>query len=141
MSMHHPDDPKTEGPTDWGVSLTKQSEEPATNINNIIKRYKRTGQLTHISQALGEYRDTSGIPDLAEAMNIVASANSTFAELPAEIRKLCKHDAANFLPFIDDPANFDQCVELGLFPAPENTAKSVPTPPEPAEESPVQGGE
>ncbi len=72
----------------------------------------------------------SQIPDLAEAMNIVADANSLFMELPAEIRKAVGHDVGNFLPFIDDPENFDTCVEMGLL---EPKSNNVPTPPEPAE--------
>ncbi len=104
----------------WGPSLTKQSARDECNINVIVKRFTKTGQLTHISDGLGEYRDMSGIPDLHEAMNIVADANSLFMELPAEIRKACGHDASNFIDFIDDEENFDQCVEWGLLAPKEN---------------------
>ncbi len=142
---------RRDGPVDWGVSRTKQSQEAETNINNIIKRYTRTGQMTHISEHLGQYRDVSGLPDLHEAMNIVADAQSMFNELPAAIRKRVGHDVGNFLPFIDDPDNFDECVELGLLPPaaekkpvrdadslkPIEESKTVPT----EHESPVQGGE
>ena len=116
MSMHYPDDPKTEGPTDWGLTRTKTSAEAECNINNIMKKVRRTGQLTHISNALMSYRDMSGLPDMHEAMNAVANANSLFAELPSAIRKLCAHDAANFLPFIDDPANLEICQEHNIPP-------------------------
>lgn len=116
---------KPEGPTDWGPTRTKQSAEAESNINNIVKLYTKTGQLTHISQHLANYRDMSGIPDLHEAMNIVADANSTFQDLPAEVRKAMRHDVANFLPFIDDPENLEQCVEWGILPAP---TKAEPNP-------------
>lgn len=147
MSMSPPRD----GPVDWGPSRTKQSPSAETDINAIFKRFTETGQLTHISAALGEYRDMSGIPDLHEAMNIVADAQSSFMELPAEIRKICGHDVSKFLPFIDNPENFDKCVELGLLPAKPtkaadlSEAKSVPIAQVrasvDADESPVQGGE
>lgn len=117
--------PKKEGPKDWGESRTKQSAEAETNINNILARYNKTGQLTHISQALGEYRDVSGLPDLHEAMNIVAEAQSMFQELPAAIRKRVGHDVGNFLPFVDDPENLEECIELGLLP---ESAKPKPVP-------------
>lgn len=133
-----------EGPTDWGVSKTKQSQEAQCNINNIIKMYTVTGTLTHISEALGEYRDMTLQPkDMHECMNIVANAQSLYHELPAEVRKATGHNVANFLPYIDDPENIDKCVEMGLLPAPNATreSKSVPTPPEAEKESPVQGGE
>ncbi len=125
MSMKYGDDPRREGPTDWGVTRTKTSAEAECNINNIMKRHKRTGQLTHISNALMEYRDVSGLPDLHEAMNVVANANSLFNELPSAIRRLCHHDAANFLPFIDDPENLEVCQEHNILP-PTAKAKDVP---------------
>lgn len=135
----------TESPANWGKSLTKQSAEAESNINNIIKLWTKTGELTHISQALGNYRDMSGIPDLHEAMNIVADAQSSFMELPAEIRKRVGHDVSNFLPFIDDPDNQDECIELGLIPAPkgyktpeQREAMFVPTENPPP---PITGGE
>lgn len=110
----------------WGKVKTKQSAEAESNINNIVKRFTKTGQLTHISESMGQYRDMTGIPDLHEAMNIVADANSTFQELPAEMRKAMGHDAANFLPWIDNPENESQAIEWGLIPQPDS--KSVPTP-------------
>lgn len=127
--------------TDWGVTRTKQSKEAECNINNIIARFTHTGQLTHISQALGEYRDVSGLPDLHAAMNLVADANSTFQELPAEIRARCNHTVGDYLDFIDNPDNLDYCVEKGLLPAP---AKTVPPPRDqdsltPETETPTEG--
>lgn len=108
--------PPREGPKDWGPSRTKQSAEPETNIKQIFSRFQATGEMTHISNALMAYRDMSDLPDLESAMNIVANANSLFAELPAHIRKRVGHDAANFLPFIDDPENLEECIELGILP-------------------------
>lgn len=119
------EDEKNQRPTDFGPTLTKQSAEAESNINNIVKLYTKTGQLTHISEHLANYRDMSDIPDLHEAMNIVADANSTFQELPAEVRKAMAHDVANYLPFIDDPENLDQCVEWGILPKP---TKAEPEP-------------
>lgn len=123
------DERKHDGPVDWGVSRTKQNLSEATNINKIMRRYVRDGELTHISRALGEYRDVSGLPDLHQAMNLVADAQSTFNQLPAAIRKRCGHDVGNFIPFIDDPDNLEECVELGLLPksALPKESKIVPT--------------
>ncbi len=133
MSMHCTPKPP-EGAARWGtVSRTKQSAEAECNINNIMDRYNKHGQLTHISANLAQYRDVSGLPDMEQAMIIVADAQSMFMDLPAHIRKRVGHNVANFLPFIDDPENFDECVELGLLP-PSKTAKII----EPNE---PQGGE
>lgn len=137
--------------TDWGVSKTKQSAEPECNINNIIALYKTTGQLTHLSAHLAQYRDVSGLPDLHEAMNLVADANSVFEELPAAVRKICDHDPANFLPFIDNPENFETCVALGLLskskepekikPKAKSAPKAQEIAPKGEADGSVQGGE
>lgn len=133
------DESKTEQPTDWGVSRTKQSATNETDINFIINRYKKTGELQHVSSALMEYRDISGLPDLHAAMNMIAEAQSQFEELPGRTRALVNHDVGKFIPFVDDPANLEVCIEHGLLPESARPAeeKIVPTPPE----SPIQGGE
>lgn len=113
--------------TDWGPTRTQQSAKDQCNINLIMKRAESTGTLTHISRELAQYRDMSNIPDLADGMAIVADANSAFAELPADVRKAVGHDVGNFLPFIDNPDNYDECVTLGLLPA--NEPNIVPIPP------------
>lgn len=146
MSMNNTKGVRRPGPVDWGESRTKQSDEAATNINNIVRKYVKTGELSHISKEMMQYRDISGTPDLHTAMVIVANANTAFQELPAAIRKRVGHDAGNFLPFIDDPENFEECLELGLLEeADRPEAISVPTPPIPPEippeEPPEDGGE
>ncbi len=125
----------------WGPTRTKQSSEPECNINNIVKRFTKTGELTHISTALGEYRDMSGTPDLHTAMNIVADAQSIFMELPPEIRFKCDNDVAKFLNFFDDKANTNELVDYGVLPESERIPEPETPPETPAPESEVQGGE
>lgn len=120
MSMHT----SKLGPREYDDGRTKQSAEAECNINNIMAKYAKTGQLVHVAETLGEFRDISGIPDLNEAMNIVADANSAFNELPAEVRKACEHNAGNFLEWFDNPENRDEAVKLGLI---VPRSKSAPT--------------
>lgn len=128
MSMDNPDALKNRPVKDWGPSRTSQSEEAGANINNMVRRHNlKVNELTHVATTLGEFRDISDLPDLQTAMNIVADANSAFQELPGEVRHLMDHNVGNFLPFIDDPENLDQCIELGLLPAPEGYRKPVPS--------------
>lgn len=111
-------------------SKTIQSAEPDCNINNILEKYKRTGQLAHISNTLGMYSDISEIPTLHECMNIVADAQSVFAELPASVRKQCAHDPSNFEAWLSDPRNREEADQLGLFEPVEEPAQIVPSPQE-----------
>lgn len=99
-----------------GVGRTKQSPAAECDINVLLRKYKQAGELSHISNHLNQYRDLTGTPDLHEAMNIVADANSEFEHLPAEVRAECGHDASNFLPWIDNPDNQDTAEKYGLLP-------------------------
>lgn len=122
-----------------GLGRTKQSFEAETNINNIMAKYKKTGEVNAMRLGLEEYRDISEIPTLHECMNIVAEANSRFMELPVEIRAACDHNAGNFLAFVDDPDNRELCDQFELF-DPKPISKIVPTPQEkPAETAKPEG--
>jgi len=78
---------------------THQSFKDECDINNIIKKYKRTGVLTHVTSAVGQYGDYSSVPDFHEAMNIVARAQQEFELLPAALRKRFANDPAQFFGF------------------------------------------
>lgn len=139
-----------------GVGRTKQDPAAECDINVLLRKYKAKGELSHISNHLAQYRDISGVPDLHEAITIVADAQSTFEHLPAEVRAQCDHDPGNFLPWIDQPANAETAMKYGLLPmtelkpgeartVPTTEEKSVPTPPESTEivppQPPLAGGE
>ena len=62
----------------------------------------------------GEYRDVDGI-DYQESMQMVASANSMFEELPSALRKRFQNDPAQLLSFVHDDANVVEAHKLGLL--------------------------
>lgn len=97
-------------------SRTKQSFVGECDINNILKQYKLTGQIRHISSkaALGSYQDLPDPLDFQESMNIVIEAEKSFATLPAHVRARFGNDPVNFLTFMADPANQDEVIKLGL---------------------------
>jgi hypothetical protein len=51
-------------------------------------------------------------------MDIVANADASFNELPAEIRAMFGNDAGEFFEFATNPENDAKMVELGLKAAP-----------------------
>lgn len=97
-------------------SRTKQQFVAECDINNILKQYKLTGQVRHISAkaAMGTYTDLPDPIDFQDAMNMVIRAEDSFATLPAHVRDRFGNSPEQFLMFMADPANQDEMVKLGL---------------------------
>lgn len=115
---------------------TKQSFKDECDINIIMSRYMKTGQLEHLSQRAPSYGDIQDI-DFQEAMDIVAYGREAFAALPSELRDRFANDPARFLAFVQDPSNQPEAKKLGLLKASEGPpphdlnaqAAPLPTPP------------
>lgn len=122
------------------VPRTKQSFVVECDINNILKQYKRTGQIQHISAkaALGAYVDLPDPQDFQESLNIVLQAEDSFATLPAHIRARFGNDPAEFLGFMTNPANAKEIIALGL--ATERPASEPASPPAAPAKAPPEGG-
>lgn len=121
-------------------SLTQQHSKDECDINNIMKRYIKTGVIDHVSQYQPQYTENTAT-DYHESMNIVANANSMFADLPAKARKHFNNDPAQFLTFVEDESNHPKLYDLGLSPTPlETPAPATPADPQ-SNSSPVQPGE
>jgi phage internal scaffolding protein len=97
-------------------SRTKQEFKDQCDINNIIKAYKITGQINHISAnaAKGMYADLPDETDYQTALNVQREAATAFASLPSQVRDRFDNDPAEFLAFMGDPANQDEMIKLGL---------------------------
>lgn len=102
-------------------SKTDQSFAEKVNVNNIMATYIKTGQIKHLRRNQGVYADLTQIGDLSSAIQQVEKANQGFLALPSDIRKKFENDPAKMIHFIQDPKNFDECVELGIFTKPKPT--------------------
>jgi len=96
-------------------SLTHQSFKAECDIRNIMKRYKKTGVLSHATSMIPQYFDASVVPDYQDALNLIIEAQASFDSLPSELRKRFGNDPAQFLSFTSDDSNFDEMVKLGLI--------------------------
>lgn len=85
-------------------SMTKQAFKAECDINNILVKYQKTGVFDHVKKFEGKYFDATET-DYHESMNIVANAQSMFAELPSKAREYFDNDPANFLSFFDQNGN------------------------------------
>lgn len=117
-------------------SMTKQAFVAECDINNILKQYRLTGQIRHITAkaAQGAYQDLPDPLDFQDAMNIVLEAQTSFATLPSQVRDRFGNDPEQFLQFMADPANQDEIIKLGLASdkrPPAEGAQPPSPPPEP----------
>lgn len=115
-------------------SRTKQEFLAECDINNILKQYKITGQIRHISgkAAMGAYQDLPDPVDFQDAMNLVLESEASFATLPAHVRDRFGNDPVRFLEFMANPENQDEAIKMGL--ATDNRPPVPPADPPPAPE-------
>lgn len=95
-------------------SLTQQQFKDETDVNNIIKRYVDTGQITHLRNQTGQFADFSDIQDFHGMMDTVVKATEAFESLPAEVRYRFRNDPGQLIEFLQDENNYDEALKLGL---------------------------
>lgn len=117
-------------------SLTQQSAKDDCDINVILSRMAR-GVEPPLSDRQPVFADVTASPDsYHEAMNIVIAAQEAFGSLDAKVRARFDNDPAQVLAFLDDDANRDEAIKLGLIPQPESSSEDLSTPPPAA----IKGG-
>ena len=120
-----------------GESMTEQHHTKHCDINNIINKFKRTGVMEHVNQREAVYTDVSSCPDYHGALEIVRATEEMFSSLPAELRDRFENDAGVYLAWINDAANAEEAVELGLLPAEQVGAAEPPASETPPADPPV----
>lgn len=97
-------------------SLTEQHHKSDCDVNEILRRYMKTGILDSKSDKTPLFGDFSGAPrDYAAAVQLLDDARARFASLPSPIRERFGNDPFQLLQFLDDPHNREEAVSLGLL--------------------------
>ena len=119
---------------DPGEGRTMQEFKDECDINNILKKYQRSGLVDHVREFEGRYGDFTAAVDYHEAMNITIQAQEMFMTLPSAIRARFENDPGEFLAFANNPENEDELREMGLLPSPAaaQAAEQMPAEPAPA---------
>lgn len=94
-------------------SMTQQAFAEDCDVNIILDRYMKTGELPKPRQ--GIYADVSEVPDLTQAIQTVQTAQKAFDDLPSKVRFEFQNDPTQLLKFISNPNNKDRAIELGLI--------------------------
>lgn len=99
-------------------SLTVQAEVEESDINTIVRRFGITGELpTNVRVPLSG--DFAAAGDYHSSLNALLEADKSFMAMPAEIRARFDHDPAKLIAFVEDPANRDEAIKLGIVNAPQ----------------------
>lgn len=106
-------------------SMTHQSFRDECDISNIMRKYQKTGLVSHMTKAIAQYGDFSDVPDYQAALNIVIEAEDAFLDLPAEVRLKFGNDPGQFLEFCSNPDNRDEMVEMGMIIPPKEDSSSI----------------
>jgi phage internal scaffolding protein len=123
-----------------GPGRTKQAFKEECDINNILNRYQRTGNIEHRARWEPVYMAIDPI-DFQTAMDTVATAKTMFEELPSDLRKKFGNSPGAFLSFVQDPGNLEEMIQLGLA-SPDRRASADLEPDGPGEAVPeAVGGE
>lgn len=114
-----------------GECHVKQSLAAAQDINYIIDRWRRKGEIPVSSGRTPSYGDFSGISDYHACLEQLRIANDEFLALPAKIRQACENDPGKFLSMVFSVDGRKVLDDLGLDPdrAPKGAAESAPVAP------------
>lgn len=95
-------------------SRTKQCFRDECDINNIMSKYVKTGQLPSLIKENPQYGDFSEPLDYQKALDLVSFADEQFSALPSGLRKKFSNDPLEFLNFVHNPDNIQEMYDLGL---------------------------
>ena len=110
-------------------TLTEQHSINLTNINYLMDKYK-PDELAAFIAARNQYRqeiighDFSREPSLQDAKTLAYQLKQEFENLPNDIKSSFKNHV-EFLKFIDNPANQEKMIKLGIL-KPKQIEKLLP---------------
>lgn len=118
-----------------GPGKTDQSFKEMVSIKRLVADTERRGMLRATTKFEGEYDDFPAY-DFQEAQFMMARAKSMFEAMPSGIRARFKNNPAAFMEFMNNPANTQEIINMGLGkaidPPPPATPDPAPAPvPEP----------
>jgi len=96
------------------ITMTEQAHKDECDVNNIIKKYDKTGLINHVSKINAMYGDVSPI-DFKSAQDMLIDVRRKFDEMPSDIRKRFRNSPYEMLKFLSDPENRNEAIKIGLI--------------------------
>lgn len=97
-----------------GITMTDQQFIKDCDVNEILARILKTGQMPANFGVTGVYGDFSEIGDYQESLHVIMEADKKFMSLPVHIRQKFENDPQKLMDYLADPANIKESVDLGL---------------------------
>ncbi|WNK12440.1 MAG: internal scaffolding protein [Microvirus sp.] len=97
-----------------GPGRTKQEFKDECDINVLMAKYLRTGQMDHVNTLLPQFEDVTDI-DFQSAQNLIADAMSLFEGIPSAIRNRFDNQPGKLLDWVHDPKNAKEASDLGFL--------------------------
>lgn len=123
-----------------GDSRTKQEFTKDCDINLIVKKYEKSGILSHLNRGKPSYVDNGDSVSLHEAMDKVMEAEGGFANLPAAVRDAANGDPVQLLEMLESEEGArvleDAGMQLNLPAIPVERAPESPAPETPVAAEP-----
>lgn len=118
--------PVTDFKGDKGFAV--QADREDADINSIVKRFLKSGQLPPSVKGNPFYGDVSEFGNLQESLMKVQEAHDLFMQYPAEMRERFDNKAENLIDFLADEGNREEALKLGLIVALPKPAEPAPAP-------------
>lgn len=144
-----------------GQGRTHQEHKAECDINTIVTRWRKSGEVAHQNPHEGGFGDFSDGADYHTQVNRIMEAEEAFQAIPARVRAIAQNSPATFLDMCDDPQQLELLVDAGLKleprgerpqsserssdPEPDTFGRSAPPPairsqPDTREQEPNDGG-
>lgn len=107
-------------------SRTQQQFADEADINILVENALRTGDTSVFTPPDMDYLDLSDVGDYQASLDYLNDINENFRELPATIRAKFNNNPAEYADFVVNPANLDECVELGILQGSAEPARPAP---------------
>lgn len=104
---------------------TVQSMKDECDINRIMERHRVTGMVTHMAKGEPVYGDFSNLGSYQDALNTMIRAEEAFMTLDAHVRRKFANDPQELIDWLDNPANDEEAIQLGLKVAPEQAPSGL----------------
>jgi len=107
------------------ATRAQQHHKDECDINEILRRFGKTGTMpvTSLNALYGDFESV----DYHTALNQIIASEREFDALPSNIRKRFENDPWELVQFLQNEANYDEALELGLINPKAQTVVSTTT--------------